>query len=375
MQNSDISTLVSELQTDVNGLLEAHVFPVLQKKTSAQTAFFTALESQWEATTKGLEKKETITAGLLKSWHTGWQELSEGWQGGIQQPDTFELQVLFPEFSEVLEPFFHALPWQINREQLPERFQRLPEDQGRLRLQKAFKRFSWHLSRFPVRFSNLFRKEKKRVSYWQQVIPFKSLLEDRLRTALIEGLAEVLDTLHHRRSQYVEATFQRVLERDQRLAQIGREVEPAETATEEVPKEPLTVIPDEALFQNMETLLLDKVKAAFEQITEELKVVNTLEFPLRWLSESKLAKRRKEETAQFQQRVSGAFHASKNNLRKAEYESWLHRLAMVERSWHFDFSHRIQPRFFTPLLEFQSELIGLLNEMKEAVGREAVSEA
>lgn len=373
MSKFDIPAQVTLIRSELAEALSAHLMPVLEARLKRQAAFYAALQTTWESGLKPAQDASEVSPAALKAWHIAWQGLSETWKEILPLDANDELHFLFPDFHTHFETLLQAQQLEVNRPQLPERFQVLEGDKGLLPIKKRGKRFLWHFTRIPVRFANVFRKQPKPVAYWNQQIPFRALVEDRLRTALNEGIAEVADLLEVRSSEALEAQMAYFLAQD---AQLRANWEDTSAPSSDVlPDLPDFTLVAEKLQQNIETLLFNTLEAAIKQIEQDLQIVNTQELPGRTLSDKKLSQRRKQVESKFRKRISAVRQQFKRSVLKAEYESWLHRVICIERIWLFDFRHDTQPAFFTPLLDAQSAMIELVNTLATELEDQSETEA
>lgn len=92
----------------------------------------------------------------------------------------------FEKFINSADGFLMETPSNVRLEQLKERFLQQESDSFTLSAGKFLKRNAFHLSKLPLRFANLFRKEKKEIHYWSHRIPLKSMIESFFINRLVE---------------------------------------------------------------------------------------------------------------------------------------------------------------------------------------------
>ncbi len=83
----------------------------------------------------------------------------------------------------------------VTQEQSRNRFYRQEGEGLFLGLSKFWKRFFYQLSTLPKRFLNVFRKNKREISYWGHDIPFQGLLEYHFKISLLKRF-ELLSALY-----------------------------------------------------------------------------------------------------------------------------------------------------------------------------------
>ncbi len=83
----------------------------------------------------------------------------------------------FEHFIDVSNVYLMNTPLTVKLEQEKERFFSQEDDSFILNIGKFFKRSFFNLSKLPLRFANLFRKQKKEVHYWAHKVPLRSMIE------------------------------------------------------------------------------------------------------------------------------------------------------------------------------------------------------
>lgn len=92
----------------------------------------------------------------------------------------------FGDFIREADSFLMDSPSEVSIEQKKERFYPAQIDKAGILVGKFFKRQFYQLSTLPLRFSNLFRKNKKEIRFWKHRIPVKSMLEQFFINRLVE---------------------------------------------------------------------------------------------------------------------------------------------------------------------------------------------
>ncbi len=82
-------------------------------------------------------------------------------------------QIVFDAFCDIT----NNSETELTEIQQPERFKIQEKDKFGLRVKKLFKQFFFWISTIPLHIANLFRKEKKEVTYWSHKIPLQAMLQ------------------------------------------------------------------------------------------------------------------------------------------------------------------------------------------------------
>ncbi|SMG10982.1 hypothetical protein SAMN05661096_00367 [Marivirga sericea] len=106
----------------------------------------------------------------------------------LQQSD---FEVLHASLITEFRNLQTSVPDVTVKQQISNRFQLLKEDRFRLKVQKPFKIFIFHLSKLPFYFINLFRKQKKPLKYWKHEINVKQLFERHFFNGFQDFISEL----------------------------------------------------------------------------------------------------------------------------------------------------------------------------------------
>ena len=82
-------------------------------------------------------------------------------------------QIVFDAFCDIT----NDSETELTEIQQPERFKIQEKDKFGLRVKKLFKQFFFWISTIPLHIANLFRTEKKEVTYWSHKIPLQAMLQ------------------------------------------------------------------------------------------------------------------------------------------------------------------------------------------------------
>lgn len=83
----------------------------------------------------------------------------------------------FEHFVDITSVYLINTPHNVKLEQTKERFYAQPDDSFFLGIGKLIKRSVFNLGKLPLRFTNLFRKEKKPIHFWAHTVPLSSMIE------------------------------------------------------------------------------------------------------------------------------------------------------------------------------------------------------
>lgn len=175
--------LAQEIQSQVNKVFKKHLFAVLQN----------AFDVEHGRMKKGLEIIQSNEPGK-----PAWDELQQFVIPSWTSAQNTLVTDCLPQLISELQNEFELLDESQTLEQPRERFYPLEDDKAGLRFLKWTKRQLFHLSKLHITVPNKFRKGKKPVKFWSQIVLVKNLAVRHFQNELLMEILEILD-FHHRK--------------------------------------------------------------------------------------------------------------------------------------------------------------------------------
>ncbi len=177
-----------------------HIFkeklrPVLIKKILDHDAFINDLSRLQNDLIAAQFNHEDKTKALsnFKGYK---QELSTLVSSYFAQKDIDNSEKIFRDYEIALDEFLDTIDVYIKRTQDRERFYTTPTDNKSLAFRKKIKRGFFKISKIPLRFFNIFRKNKKPILFWDHNIPYKNITDHYFRNGIIEHLIPVISSIY-----------------------------------------------------------------------------------------------------------------------------------------------------------------------------------
>ena len=112
-----------------------------------------------------------------------------------------ERNIVFQEYEANLDQFILTLDAVIVATQEKDRFYPIASDNWKIKIQKSLKRGFFKTSKLPVRFFNLFRKNKKPILFWKHRIPYQNITDHYFKSVLFNSLIPVMDLINREISE------------------------------------------------------------------------------------------------------------------------------------------------------------------------------
>ncbi|QTE21522.1 hypothetical protein [Polaribacter cellanae] len=138
------------------------------------------------------EKEKTIAFEALNAYKKALENIVSSYFSTINSVE----EVPFNNYYTSLDALLENLDTTITRTQDRERFFGLDTDSKTLKLKKSVKRTLFNISKLPLKTTNVFRKTKKEIIFWQQEIPFKNATAYYFKSELTKNLATAIDAVN-----------------------------------------------------------------------------------------------------------------------------------------------------------------------------------
>ena len=163
--------------TDIQEVIASSYFKPIESQLKHQKALIEKTEAIYQEYLDRIQRIESSANKTKFINETTWLkgELFEVLNNEFPEIGELSCEDTFSSFYQKLHEFIEDQPLQITKGQSEERFKGSKTDSFQLSLKKGVKAFFFKLSRLPLHFTNLFRKEKKPIQYWNHKVPIRAL--------------------------------------------------------------------------------------------------------------------------------------------------------------------------------------------------------
>ncbi|MFY0600108.1 MAG: hypothetical protein JXR03_10590 [Cyclobacteriaceae bacterium] len=193
-----MSSVAEHIHAEVKSCIEKYYLKEIENQLNEEVQqmiyFIKEVDTFYESGFKEWEKQIAFTKYKLR--------LHELIKNRWTDPNRIEFSSLYENFAKSFQPLFDQLEVCQTREQKPDRFLPASGDEAKLRALKFYKRNFFYISRWPIRFINLFKKKQTKIHYWKHTIPVRNLAIRHYKDQTILKLKGVTDLFFERICHY-----------------------------------------------------------------------------------------------------------------------------------------------------------------------------
>lgn len=195
--------IITKQKNVIADLYKEKVLPVFLKRiTEHQIAMQKIQILQKNLIAKSFDKEEKkVVIKALNTYKSDLEKVVEAYFSNLE----LEEENLFKDYYVSLDKYIETLEDTITRTQDIERFLSTETDSKVLRFRKKAKFVAFKISKIPLKIANIFRKNKKEVVFWQQVIPFKNVTSYYFKNDFTNNLNEIIDAINREISEITSA--------------------------------------------------------------------------------------------------------------------------------------------------------------------------
>lgn len=167
-------------------LLEALIDPI-SKEVEKQKEYLSKSDQLFNSYLERINRIDSVNGIGKYISETIWlkKELYNQLETEFPTKDDTSIFEFYTSYYNLIDELLPKIPEQNIEEQNVERFRVKKTDFPKVQVLKPFKQLFFFIGKLPVRLTNLFRKEKKAINYWNHRIPVRSMIEYHFKHALV----------------------------------------------------------------------------------------------------------------------------------------------------------------------------------------------
>ena len=227
--------------------------------------------------------------------------------------------VFFNEYYTLLNTHINSLDMSIVRAQNSERFNTQESDSKLLKFKKGIKCNVFKLSKLPVKFVNIFRKNKKEIHFWNHTVPFQNITQHYFKSELIKEVTLVVNNINKEISEITNSYWLTDKAIDEKIIEFINEENPLIFSEEKFNTEKTLPELNERIEKHKQAL--DKVfENTLISYADAIYKVDTFELPSSCFNIK---------------RISQAFSGINRSVLK-NYQQWINTYNVLSSDWELD---------------------------------------